>query len=395
MAVGPSWLNSHSESPALAASRGFAPLTRSERRWRFLPGLMALAACQRLMQSLALWLCAPTTTAADITQQNLQPPTFVSAIEANWLWSFLQRVDAGQTLLSQAIAVADMPAPEKAMLSAWVQTVSALVVQFQPAPIVWPVVRPYIGDAAWKAFKVLMESFYEKGLRSGLPYRADGTLVDKDGVNYASFVQAFRDAHRLNLDPNAHEVCVVCGGPLGHTPHVDHWIIKSAFPLLSVCADNLQLICSTCNEAPNKGDKPVHSAGNFADWFHPYLRPANGALALNYVLPEFAVKCTAAQPVNQPKVDNLNKLLNLADRWTREFKAEYAKQQDVLRGRERRRVSRGQARHSQPEIQAYVQQWQDDLLPSEPHHEVHQALSAAMLEPARLAAWHSELGLVS
>lgn len=64
-------------------------------------------------------------------------------------------------------------------------------------------------------------------------------------------------------------------------------------------------------------------------------------MTLDYVLPEFAVKCAAAQPFEQPKVDNLNKLLNLADRWTREFKAEYAKQQGVLRGRERRRVSRG------------------------------------------------------
>ncbi|MDD5336784.1 MAG: HNH endonuclease [Rhodoferax sp.] len=241
----------------------------------------------------------------------------------------------------------------------------------------------------------LLEAFYERGLKSGLPYLADGTPVVAGGVTYASFVQAFRDAHRLNHDPKAREVCVFCGGPLGDTPHVDHWINKGAFPLLSVCADNLQLICSTCNEAPNKGDKPVHSAGSFADWFHPFLRHANGTLALDYVLPEFAVKCTAAQPEDQPKVDNLDRLLNLADRWTREFKAEYAKQQDVLRGRERRRVSRGQARHSQSEIQTYVQHWKNDLLPSEPHHEVHQALCAAMLEPARLAAWHNELGLVS
>ncbi len=355
----------------------------------------ALAACQRLMQLLALWLCDPTTTAASITQQNLQPPTFASAVEADWLWSFLQRVDAGQTLLNQANAVADMPAHEKAMLSAWVQTVSALAAQFQSAPIAWPVVRPDIGDAAWKAFKVLMEAFYEKGLRSGLPYLADGTPTSSAGVTYADYVQAFRDAHRLNHNPNAREVCVLCGGPLGDTPHVDHWIIKSAFPLLSVCADNLQLICSICNEAPNKGDKPVHTAGNFAEWFHPYLRPGSSALKLDYELPELAVRCKAIQPIDQPKADNLNRLLNLADRWTREFKAEYAKQQNVLRVRERRRVQQAQARHSLAEVQTYVQQWQNDLPPREPHHEVHQALCEAMLESARIAAWHSELGLVS
>ena len=348
------------------------------------------------MQSLALWLCAPATTAADITQQNLQPPTFVSTIEANWLWSFLQRVDAGQTLLSQAIAVADMPAPEKAMLSAWVQTVSALAAQFQPAPIAWPVVRPCIGDAAWKAFKVLMESFYEKGLRSGLPYRADGTPVAAGGVSYASFVQAFRDAHRQNPDTDAREVCVLCEGPLGLTPEVDHWIAKSAFPLLSVCADNLLPICGECNSTTNKGEKPVFSTHGFSDWFHPYLRHANGAITLDYELPGFTVKCISVSKVDQPKVEKLNKLLNLADRWTREFKAEYAKQQNVLRGRERQRVSRGQVRHSQAEIQAYVEQWQRDLLHScEPHHEVHQVLCKAALEPSRLATWHAELAMVS
>lgn len=353
----------------------------------------ALAACQRLMQRFALWLSDPATTAASITQQNLQP--LGSAIEADWLWNFLQRVDSGQSLLAHAQTLADMPAVEKTALQSWVQAVSTLAAQFQPAPVAWSVAKPAITESAWKAFKTLMEAFYEKGLRSGLPYQPDSKPVVTGGVNYASFVQAFRDAHRQNPDTNAREVCVLCGGPLGDTPHVDHWINKGAFPLLSVCEDNLQLICSTCNEAPNKGYKPVHTAGNFAEWFHPYLRPGCGALRLDYVLPELAVRCEAIQPLDQPKVDNLNRLLNLADHWTREFKAEYAKQQDVLRRRERRRILDGVARHSQPEIQAYVQQWQYDLLPSEPHHEVHQTLCKALLEPERLAAWQSELGLVS
>jgi len=35
--------------------------------------------------------------------------------------------------------------------------------------IAWPVARPHIDPAEWTAFKILMEAFYEKGLRSGLP----------------------------------------------------------------------------------------------------------------------------------------------------------------------------------------------------------------------------------
>jgi hypothetical protein len=347
------------------------------------------------MQRFALWLCDPATTIAQLNRQGLQPPVLASVIEANWLWDFLQRVDVGQSLLSRAQAVAAMPAAQKAALAAWVQAISALATQFQPAPTPWPVNRPVTSESDWKTFKALMEAFYEKGLRSGLPYLADGTPTAGGGMSYVDYLNAFRATHRLNPDPNAREVCVLCGGPLGDTPHVDHWIVKSAFPLLSVCADNLQLICSTCNEAPNKGDKPVHSAGSFVDWHHPYLRPGNGALKLDYLLPELAVRCTAVAPIDQPKAANLDALLNLSIRWTREFKAEYAKHQDALIRRERRRIQSVQPRHTQAEIQSYVQQWQEDLAFSEPHYEVHQALAAALREPARLAAWHSELSLLS
>lgn len=354
----------------------------------------ALNACLELQMYLLRWLCDPTTAAADVVQINLAPPRVPTQIEADWLWRFLY--GRKQTRLEQAKIIAGMSAVEKIVLLSWSNSVVAVADQFLPAPPVWPITLPVIPAKAWAAFKGLMEAFYERGLKSGLPYLADGTPVTTGGVTYASFVQAFRDAHRQNRNPDAREVCVLCGGPLGQTPEVDHWIAKSAFPLLSVCADNLLPICGECNSTANKAEKLVHSAaGSFADWFHPYLRHANGGLTLNYVLPEFAVKCTAAQPIDQPKVDNLNKLLNLADRWTREFKAEYAKQQDVLRGRERRRIRQAKTRHSLAEVQAYVQQWQDDLPPREPHHEVHRALSTAMLEPARLAAWHSELGSVS
>ena len=357
----------------------------------------ALAACQRLMQRFALWLCDPATTGAHISQQMLQPPVLASAIEANWLWGFLQRVDSGQSLLSQAQTVANMLPAQKVALSTWVQTVAALATQFQPAPAPAPrpTKRPIASEPDWKAFKTLMESFYEKGLRNGLPYSPNGAPTAIAGVSYADYVSAFRNAHRLNPAPHAREVCVLCGGPLGDTPHIDHWVIKSAFPLLSVCEDNLHLICSTCNEAPNKGDKPVHSAGSFTDWFHPYLRPGDGIIQLDYVLPELSVRCSVTTPADQPKVAKLDALLNLTSRWTREFKMEYAKHQDVLIRREQRRLQSAQARHTQVEILTYVQQWQADLAASEPHHEVHQTLAAALQEPTRLAAWHSELVLVN
>lgn len=359
-----------------------------------IPCFPALASCQHLMKRFALWLCEPGTSAANLTNAGLQPPVLPSVIEANWLWGFLQSKEEKRLLLDRALVVATMPAAQKTALSAWVQSVSTVALQFQPAPAAWPVPRPLTDKADWVAFKTLLEAFYDKGFRSGLPYLANGTPTAAGGVTYAQFVESFRDKHRLNPAPHAREVCVLCGGLLGDTPHVDHWIIKSAFPLLSMSSDNLTVICSTCNQAPNKGDQPVHSAGSFADWYHPYLRPGNGALKLGYNLHEVAVSCSAVAPADQPKVSNLDRLINLTSRLTGKFKAEYANQQGVLLRRERHRVKTAQARHTQLELEKYVQQWADDLLPSEPDHEVHTLLGQAMREPARLQAWLSELAAV-
>jgi len=253
----------------------------------------------------------------------------------------------------------------------------------------------YADRAAWHAFKELMEAFYEKGLHAGLPFTAAGTPVTQGGITYADFVQAFRDAHRLNPDPNAREVCVLCGGPLGAAPEVDHWIAKHAFPLLSMCADNLLPTCGDCNATSNKGRMPVHDHGSFQDWFHPYFRPGVGAIRLNYQLPGFAVTCAALTPADDVRVQRLDALLNLSQRWTRELKAEYANQQGKLKRYEAQRLSRGQARHTQAEVEAFATSFRDGLLESEPNHEVHRLLGNALLEQARLAAWQTELGLVT
>lgn len=354
----------------------------------------ALVACQHLMQRFALWLCAAGTTQANLTFVDLQPPVMPSAIEAGWLWGFLQSKKDKRPLLERAELVVAMPVAQKVALAAWVQAVSALTTQFQAAPPPWPITGPQTDPASWAAFRTLMEAFYDKGFSAGLPYAEDGTPVAAGGVTYAAFVDAFRVAHRLNPAPHARQVCILCGGPLGDTPHVDHWLIKSSFPLLSMCSDNLTLICSTCNEAPNKGDKPVHSAGSFSDWFHPYLHPGNGTFALTYDLHTAAVFCSASEPTNQAKVANLDGLLNLASRWTREFKAEYAKQQAVLKKQEERRIKAQQPRHTQQELVTHIQQWISDLLPSEPNYEVHALIGQALCEPARVRAWLSELAAV-
>lgn len=349
----------------------------------------ALDACLKLQMHLVRWLCDPTTSAADVTKINLAPPRVPTQIEADWLWRFLY--GRKQTRLGQAKVVAGLSVPEKTALIDWSQAVVNVAAQFQPAPLPWPVASPAIPHIAWAAFKNLMEAFYERGLHSGLPYKPDGTPVAAGGVCYADYVEAFRNAHRANSGRNSRDVCVLCGGPLGQTPEVDHWIAKSTYPLLSICADNLLPICGGCNSTANKGEKAVHSGGNFADWFHPYLRPGNEAFRLDYMATNLKIHLVAIDPADQKKTDNLNRLLNLADRWTSEFKSEYLDQQDLLRRRERNRIKDGEARHTQAEIGTYLQKWHADLSPNKPYHEVHQVVAAALREPARVAALHAEL----
>ncbi len=354
----------------------------------------ALRACRRLQEHLAAWLCDVNVGSADIIKVNLMPPRVPTQIEADWLWAFLQRELAGKPLLLRAQAVADMSPADKGLLNDWVVAVSKLEKQFQPNPPAWPRVPPTIPNAVWQAFRELMEAFYEKGFRSGLPYAANGSPVTNGGVTYAQFVKEFRDTHRLNPNPGAREVCVLCGGELKDI-EVDHWVAKSVYPLLSVCADNLLPVCGECNSPDNKGAKAVHCQGGFSDWFHPYRRHANGNIRLNYDLQKRSIISEPTNPTDAAKVANLDNLLNLSKRWTREFKAEYAKQQGVLIERERRRLNRGLPRHTQNEVLTHLQTVKENLLPTEPNYEVHNVLCSAMLDTSRLMAWQTELGLVS
>jgi hypothetical protein len=353
----------------------------------------ALNACHNLQVQLLEWLCDPAVNAADVIYANLILRV-TTAIEADWLWAFLHRDSEKRLLLERAQILADMPVPQKNALRSWIRAVIKLEKQFEPHPPSWP--DPNTDPAIAKArdaLKELMVAFYEKGLKSanGVPYLPDGTPTTGVGVTYAQFLQDFRDTHRLNPNPYAREVCVLCGGPLGQTPEVDHWIAKAGFPILSVCGDNLLPICGDCNSTTNKGEKPTFTSGGgaFVEWFHPYLRPANGTIGMDYCLTELAISAKGSSPFDAPKVSNLDKLLNLASRWTREFKAEYAARQDKIR----KLIERGRISCTQHDIQHYVQQEQDALVPSQPHYEVHRLLLSAMLEQSRLASWETEFNL--
>lgn len=342
----------------------------------------ALAATQQLMRRLALWLCDPQVSGVAVTQANLQAH-MGSAVEGDWLWRLLAGSTGTKALLEKAKRIADLPQADKDGLRQWVDAVSALAQHFGPTPPAALPVNPPNGwgsrHESWSTFKALMVAFYEEGLRDGLPYAANGIPTPDVAlrVNYEQFKREFRTAHRLDPHPDAREVCVLCGGPLV-LPAVDHWLAKTAFPLLAVCADNLLPICGECNSAPQKGQKAVHTNGAFTDWFHPYLRHANGAIQLRYDDATLSICVESTTPTDAVKVGNLNDLLHLGERWTREFKAEY------------RRLQREAKRRCAGDVQALQQRLMDyrqSLSPAEPHHEVHALLAEALLDPARLQAF--------
>lgn len=345
----------------------------------------ALAACQQLMRRFVLWLCDSQVSDVSVTQGNLEAN--MGHVEGEWLWHLLAGTSGTRALLDKAKLIANLQLDNKTGLQQWIQSVSALAQHFGPTPpAALPVVPPNqwgSRDVHWQAFKVLMVAFYENGLRGGLPYAANGTPTTATTlrVSYEQFVREFRTMHRLDPDPDAREVCVLCGGPLA-LPAVDHWLAKAAFPLLAVCADNLLPICGECNLPPCKGQNKVHTDGSFTDWFHPYLRHANGTIQLRYDDGTQRVLVESNTPAHSRKVQNLDSLLKLGDRWTREFKAEYRRlQRELLQFKER-----SNPKPSAQQLADRIRDYQVRLSDKEPNFEVHREVAKALLVPARLRA---------
>lgn len=318
---------------------------------------------------------------------NCAPPRVPTQIEGNWLWKFLNWEDRQVRLIIHAEAIANLADTEKQLLLDWMRVVADLASQFESASKAqWPTEPPRIDKKAWKAFKTLMQAFYMKAFKSGLPYLSNGDVTESGGVDYAHFVKEFRATHCIDPNPHAREACVLCGFHLLDV-EVDHWVSKGAFPLLSICAQNLLPICRTCNSPENKGDKPVHSSGNFIDWFHPYFRPPNGSFKLEFDSVKTLVTMNATTPIEEARARNLDILLQLERRWTDEFKAERRKLvKKFIQSR-----SNKQGPNTVPELRAALLAHQQGLLPSEPNYEVHEVLFRELLDDVRLPNFYIEI----
>jgi hypothetical protein len=227
-----------------------------------------------------------------------------------------------------------------------------------------------------------MVVFYKEGFKKGLPYQSDGTPTNDAAqrVSYETFATEFRQLHRLDPHPDAREICVLCGGELTD-PEVDHWACNKMFPLLAVCADNLLPICDRCNSPSHKGQRPVHTEGSFHDWFHPYLRHANGALRLLPMTAPLSIRVESHETEHAAKVRNLDKLIDLSERWSRSFRAELQKIRREISPAERLKL--GLPELNPQQLLEELTSYRNKLSPKEPNYEVHRAAADFMLDAFR------------
>ncbi|MDI3206795.1 hypothetical protein [Pseudomonas shahriarae] len=353
----------------------------------------ALNATQKMIQGFSLWLCKPKSSGAALTEVRVYR-LMQTPYEASWLWNFLNGTQAGKTHLERAQHLADLPTDKKRHLKKWIIASTNVEVYFgliptgKKIPITLPFTQYVDGNIHWENLKDLMEAFYLKGLKEGLAYQPNGTPATnkKEALNYHIFRNSFIALHQKDSHEYARQICIICNGELRNVS-VDHWIAKSAYPLLSVCADNLVPICSECNQSPNKGAKRVHTDGSFEDWFHPHLRHPDGTLNITYEPTKFGVALTSTRPSDNKRVANLNTLFNLEQRWTREFKGEYRKLYNSILTRQRKTGE-------ELTLEALCKQinfWADGLTPGQPHFEVHKALADSLRDTNRLMVWHADL----
>lgn len=158
-----------------------------------------------------------------------------------------------------------------------------------------------------KAVKALLTSFYDPLFykEEGYP-NATASLFNKD-----LFIDGFK--------PPVY-VCPYTDSRFQDTK-LDHFLPKDQFPMLSCHPDNL-IPCSTDpNSGSHKGTEiplDTDKLDQAGAWFHPRFRPAAETFRLEFppvTAPQPSVTFVALTAVDQPRVDNMERMFGLAAFW--------------------------------------------------------------------------------
>lgn len=178
----------------------------------------------------------------------------------------------------------------------------------------------------------LMQSFYEEFSKSNYPgFPKCIHQGQEENFHRYNFLESFLHANN-NLG-----VCPACDRrrPGLNGWQVDHFFPQSKYPFLSVHPFNLIPICSECNLTSCKGDKDpvdINNNDSLIDTFHPYEKPAIENIKVEFsrdsnAIPQISIIDNQGMP--SKRVDNLNRLIQLQQRWTHELSQEI----ESIRGR--------------------------------------------------------------
>lgn len=268
----------------------------------------------KLQYDLLAAVCKPGTKRSHVTESwclGLR-----SDIDATWLRSFLSRKDKlptiGKSLLEHLRTIADANVALKQQIIDQFTYNQEFAEAFDcSAPKAHPL-RPVnvLGDPALiRAVRGFFTVFYDPEFYKGFPV----PTVPSGRFSRDFFVTQFK---KSNLSIG---VCVLCDGDLGD-PDLDHFYAKKIYPGLSCHQANLVPICKTCNGRNRKGEKAPLDDGvhdPMENWFHPYWRCAAGCYGVEFEIRdnELWPVLRSADALTQRRLDNLDALIDLGDRW--------------------------------------------------------------------------------
>lgn len=230
-----------------------------------------------------------------------------------------------------------------------------------------------------KALKDLLEVFYTELLESGFPKAVHGNPKSFKRVD---FVLEF---WRVN---NALEVCPACDGPrpdriqkqLGTgenlrverriSGNLDHFFPKAKYPFFSIHYANLVSVCEACNMSFKKEEDPVDSKNStqpLVNTFLPYLNPAMDNIEVKVTRNKEGVhlpSITEKDGTSSRRIDNLNRVFKLEERWDDRLRYVIEKILNGLSG-EGRRLQRKTNKLNEQDLKDILQDMLEECMNSQ------------------------------
>jgi hypothetical protein len=285
--------------------------------------LLAVVEMQRHLME-ALCALPPGSAVDQIWLQGVWP-----AVPADWIKRFWENDKGNRAHWLAAIAAAT-PADKQTIRGLMAEQLR-FVELYQNPPTVkltkhdW---KPPVFDAVNK----LLKSFY------------DPLFYKDEGFHNPTGTSFHKDQFIAGFNPPV-RICPYTDTIIQDTK-LDHFIPKDQYPMLSCHPDNL-IPCSTdANSGSHKGTKSpldTHKADQTGEWFHPRWRCASstedGTFHSTYRLtfpaeptPQPRVIFEAITAIDQPRLDNMERMFGLSEFWGRYLDKEVQSLAGVVQG---------------------------------------------------------------